>query len=76
MSENLFFFGFSSTKKILVMQMLLFLANIIGKLMAPAFRNTITFNHYTINYGRNKKILKLDNAASLPPKKKLFFTAS
>ena len=49
----------------------LFLGYIIVKLKAPAFQNTLTFNHYIINYG-TICLLKLDNAISLLPKKKHF----
>ena len=48
-----------------------FLANIIVKLMAPEFQNTLTLTHYIISYVRIC-CLKLDNAVSLLPKK-LFF---
>ena len=51
------------------------LANIIVKLMAPAFQNTLTFNPDIINYGRFG-FLKLDNAVSLLPKKYFFHLIS
>ena len=40
------------------------LANIIVKLMAPSFQNTLTFKHKIINHGR-VCFLKLDNLVSL-----------
>ena len=48
-----------------------FLANIIVKLMAPAFKNTLTFNHHIINYMRIC-FLKLYNGVSPLPKKSPF----
>ena len=39
--------------------------------MAPAFQNTLTFNHNILDY-RRIGFLKLDNAVSVLPKKSLF----
>ena len=45
-----------------------FLANVIVKLIVPPFQKTLTFNHFTIKYGRIC-FLKFDNAVSLLQKK-------
>ena len=47
------------------------LANIIVKLMALAFQNTLTFNPDITNHG-SFSFLKLNNAVSLQPKKDFF----
>ena len=47
------------------------LVNIIIKVMAQSFQNTLAFNHNIINYGRNG-FLKSANVTSLLPKKSLF----
>ena len=82
-SQKIQFFSQNSAKKIILNKRAFgalnlipaFLsANIIVKLMAPAFQNTLTFNPDIINYGRFG-FLKLDNAVSLQPKK-TFFTVS
>ena len=46
-------------------------SNIILKVMALVFQNTLTLNHYFINFG-GISFLKLDDAVSLLPKKALF----
>ena len=46
------------------------LAQFTVKLMAPAFKNSLTFKQFLLNYSRNI-FLKLDNAVTLLPKKKI-----